>query len=149
MKWPLSMVAATVTLMFCVSASADDITGQTLADGCKKKTLDRIACLAYIEGYFDGFVRNDTIMTTFLKDNVRSGHLKIQAKAARIDKPSYCVDDEMPAERVREVYLDWADTNAEALDQPAASALFQALTDAYPCSGPPAASDGYQMSSLE
>jgi Rap1a immunity proteins len=143
MKWLLSMVAA--TLMLCASAAAaGDLNGKVLADGCKKHTLERIACLAYIEGYMDGFVSNDEIMTTFLQDNVRSGHLTVKAEAERVDKPAYCVDDEIPAETVRDVYLGWADTHAEALDQPANSALFLALADAYPCSGPPAASGAYQ-----
>ena len=142
MKWLFSTVAA--TFMLCASASAADLDGQTLADGCKKKSLERIACLGYIEGYFDGFVSNDKIMTAFLKDNVRSGHLSVEAKAERVDRPAYCVDDEIPAEMVREVYLDWAESHPEALDQPAASALFLALADAYPCSGPPAAAEPYQ-----
>lgn len=147
MKWLLSTVAATMMLctgMLGSAASADEFTGQTLADGCKKQTLERIACLAYITGYFDGFVSNDQIMTTFLKENVSSGHLVVEAKAERVDKPAYCVDDEIPAEMVRDAYLDWADAHPEALDQPAAEALFLALTDAYPCSGPPAAEVPYQ-----
>ncbi len=155
MKWVLSTVAA--ALIVSASASAEDLTGKTLpgktltgqalAEGCQKKTLELIACLAYIEGYSDGFVSNDRIATSHLKENVRSGHLAVAAKAKRVDKPAYCADDEMPAERLRVVYLDWAAANPEALDQPAASALFSALSEAYPCSGPPAASS-YQTVSL-
>jgi len=147
MKWLLSTVAATMMLctgMLATAASADEFTGQTLADGCQKQTLERIACLAYIAGYFDGFVSNDRIMTTYLKDNVSSGYLVVEAKAKRVDKPAYCVDDEIPPEMVRAVFLDWAEIHPEALDQPADAALFLALTEAYPCSGPPAASAPYQ-----
>ncbi len=143
----LSTVAATMLLCtgsLSSAASAEEFTGQTLADGCKKQTLERIACLGYITGYFDGFVSNDRIMTAYLKDNVSSGYLVVEAKDQRVDKPAYCVDDEIPAELVRDVYLDWAETHPEALDQPAAAALFDALADAYPCSGPPAAAAPYQ-----
>lgn len=142
MKLLLSSVAA--TLIFCASASAEGLSGKALAEGCRENTLDRVACLAYLEGYSDGFVRNDTIMTAFLKDNVRAGHLTVVETAARVDKPEYCVDDQIPAEMVRKVYLDWSETHPEALDQPAASALFLALTEAFPCSGAPAAEASYQ-----
>ena len=142
MKWLLSSVAA--TLIFCASASAESLSGKALAEGCRENTLERVACLAYLEGFSDGFVSNDTIMTAFLKDNVRSGHLTVVADAERVDKPEYCVDDDIPAEMVRKVYLDWSETHSEELDQPAASALFLALAEAYPCSGAPAAEASYQ-----
>lgn len=153
MKWLLSTVAAALIVSAASSVSADDLagkslTGKALAEGCQKKTLELIACLAYIEGYSDGFVSNDRIATTYLKENVRSGHLAVAAKAKRVEKPAYCADDEIPAERLRVVYLDWAEANPEALDQPAASALFRALSEAYPCSGPPAGSPAYQTVSL-
>ena len=145
MKWLLTPLAA--ALMFSASAAAEPLSGKDLAEGCRANTIDRVACLAYMEGFSDGFVSNDKIMTTFLKENVRSGHLTVSAKTERVEKPAYCVDDEIPADMVRQVYLDWADTHPDELDQPAASALFLALAEAFPCSGPPAAEASYQAAS--
>jgi hypothetical protein len=147
MKWLLTSVAA--TLMFCAPASAEALSGRALAEGCRANTLERVACLAYMEGFSDGFVSNDAIMTTFLKENVRSGHLTVSAKTARVEKPAYCVDDEIPAEMVRKAYLDWAGGHPDELDQPAASALFLALAEAFPCSGEPTAAAGYQAVSWQ
>ena len=147
MKWLLTSVAA--TLMFCAPAAADGLTGKALAEGCQQNTLERVACLAYMEGFSQGFVSNDRIMTAFLRDNVQSGHLAVAAKAKRVDKPSYCADDQLPGEVMREAYLDWAETHPDELDQPAASALFLALSEAFPCSGPPAAEASYQAASWQ
>ena len=147
MKWLLSSVVA--TLMFCTPASAGGLSGKALAEGCQENALERAACLAYMEGFSDGFVSNDKIMTTFLKENVRSGHLAVSAKAERVEKPAYCVDDEIPAEIVRNVYLDWAAAHPDELNQPAASALFFALTEAFPCSDTPAAEESYQTVSWQ
>ena len=142
MKWLLTPLAA--ALMFSASASAEPLSGKDLADGCRANTIDRVACLAYMEGFSDGFVSNDKIMTSFLKDNVRSGHLAVAEKTARVEKPAYCVDDEIPADRIRTAYLDWAEAHPEELDQPAASALFVALVAAFPCTGAPSVAGGYQ-----
>ncbi len=147
MKWLLSSVAA--TLMFCTPASAEGLSGKALAEGCQENTLERGACLAYMEGFSDGFVSNDKIMTTFLQENVRSGHLTVSAKAERVEKPAYCVDDEIPADVVRKVYVDWATAHPDELNQPAASALFLALAEAFPCSGTPAAEASYQAVSWQ
>jgi len=135
--------------MFCAPAAADGLTGKALSEGCQQNTLERVACLAYMEGFSQGFVSNDRIMTAFLRDNVQSGHLAVAAKAKRVDKPSYCADDQLPGEVMREVYLDWADQHPDELDQPAASALFLALAEAFPCSGPPAADASYQAASWQ
>ena len=147
MKWLLGSVAA--ALMFCTPASAEGLTGRDLAEGCQENTHQRAACLAYMEGYSHGFVSNDRIMTDFLRDNVQSGHLKVAEKTKRVDKPAYCADDLMPGEVIREAYLDWAAAHPDQLDQPAASALFLALAEAFPCSGPPAADASYQSASLQ
>lgn len=147
MKWLLASVAA--TLMYCAPAFADGLTGQDLAEGCQENSLDRTACLAYMEGYSQGFASNDKIMTTFLRDNVQSGHLKVSASAERVDKPAFCADDLMPGEVLRAAYLDWAAAHPEELEQPAASALFLALAEAFPCSGPPAADASYQSASWQ
>ena len=53
MKWLLTSVAA--TLMFCAPAAADGLTGRALAEGCQENSLERVACLAYMEGYAHGF----------------------------------------------------------------------------------------------
>jgi len=152
MKWLLTSVAA--TLMFCTPVFAESLTGQDLAEGCqentvRENTVERVACLAYMEGYAQGFVSNDRIMTAFLRDNVQSGHLAVAEKAKRVDKPAYCADDHMPGEVIRAAYLDWAAAHPEELDQPAASALFLALAEAFPCSGPPAAGASYQSASWQ
>ena len=147
MKWLLPTVAA--TFLFCAPAGAEALSGKALAEGCRANTLDRVACLAYLEGFSDGFVSNDTVMTAFLKENVRSGHLAVAEKTARVEKPAYCVDDEIPADHIRSAYLDWAETHPEALDQPASEALFLALVAAFPCSGPATASAGYQAASWQ
>ena len=147
MKWLLTPLAA--TFLFCAPAAADALSGKDLAEGCRANTIDRVACLAYMEGFSDGFVSNDKIMTTFLKDNVRSGHLAVAEKTARVEKPAYCVDDEIPADRLRKAYLDWAEAHPEALDQPAASALFLALVEAFPCKGAPSVAGGYQSAALQ
>ena len=86
-------------------------------------------------------------MTAFLRDNVQSGHLEVSAPAKRVDKPAYCADDEMPGEAIRAAYLGWAAGQPDQLDQPAASALFLALAEAFPCSGPPLADASYQSAS--
>ena len=135
--------------MFCAPAFADGLTGQDLAEGCQESNPERAACLAYMEGYSQGFASNDKIMTAFLRDNVQSGHLMVSASAKRVDKPAYCADDLMPGEVIREAYLDWAAAHPDQLDQPAASALFLALAEAFPCSGPPAADASYQSASLQ
>ena len=147
MKWLFAPLAA--LFLFSAPAAADALSGKDLAEGCRANTIDRVACLAYMEGFSDGFVRNDIIMTSFLKENVRSGHLAVAEKTARVEKPAYCVDDEIPADMVRRAYLDWADAHPEALDQPAASALFLALVDAFPCAGAPTVAGGYQSASLQ
>lgn len=147
MKWLLTSVAA--TLMFCAPAAADGLTGRALAEGCQENSLERVACLAYMEGYAHGFVSNDRIMTAFLRDNVQSGHLEVSAPAKRVDKPAYCADDEMPGEAIRAAYLGWAAGHPDELDQPAASALFLALAEAFPCSGPPLADASYQSASWQ
>ena len=147
MKWLLTSVAA--TLMFCAPASAEGLTGQALAEGCQENTIERAACLAYMEGYAQGFVSNDKIMTAFLRDNVQSGHLAVAEKAKRVDKPAYCADDQMPGEMIRAAYLDWAAAHPDELDQPAASALFLALAEAFPCSGAPAAEASYQAAAWQ
>ncbi len=147
MKWLLSSVAA--TLMFSATASAEGLSGRALAEGCQENTLERVACLAYMEGLSDGFVSNDKVMTAFLRENVRSGHLTVSAKAERVEKPAYCVDDEIPAEMVRTVYLDWAAGHSDELDQPAAAALFLSLAAAFPCSGAPAAAASDQAVSWQ
>ena len=147
MKWLLTSLAA--TLLFCAPASAEALSGKTLAEGCQANTLDRVACLAYMEGFSDGFVSNDQVMTTFLKENLRSGHLTVSEKTARVEKPAYCVDDELPADMIRKAYLNWAATHPDELDQPAAAALFLALAEAFPCGGEPAAADSYQAVSWQ
>lgn len=147
MKWLLTPLAA--LFLFTAPAAAEGLSGKDLAEGCKAEALGRVACLAYLEGYSDGFVRNDVIMTTFLKENVASGHLAVAEKTARVEKPAYCADDEIPADRLRTAYLDWAEAHPEGLDQPAAAALFQALVEAFPCTGVPAATDGYQSAALQ
>ena len=147
MKWLLTSLAA--TLLFCAPASAEALSGKALAEGCQASTLDRVACLAYMEGFSDGFVSNDQVMTAFLKENVRSGHLTVSAKAERVEKPAYCVDDELPAEMVRKAYLEWAAAHPDELDQPAASALFLSLAEAFPCGGAPAAAASYQAVSWQ
>jgi hypothetical protein len=147
MKWLLTSLAA--TLLFCAPASAETLSGKTLAEGCQANTLDRVACLAYMEGFSDGFVSNDQVMTTFLKENLRSGHLTVSEKTARVEKPAYCVDDEIPADMIRKVYLDWAAAHPNGLDRPAASALFLALAEAFPCGGEPAAAASYQAVSWQ
>ena len=149
MKWLLSTVAATL-LIFSAGApaqSSEVLSGKALAEGCQANEHDRMACLAYMAGFTDGFVSNDWIMTTYLKENLRAGYLTVSATAERVEKPAYCVDDQVPAEIVRQAYLDWAAANPEELDQPASSALFHALSAAFPCSGEPAAS-GHQTVSL-
>jgi hypothetical protein len=146
MKWLLTPLAA--LFLFSAPAAAGSLSAKDLADGCRANTIDRVACLAYMEGFSDGFVRNDVIMTSFLKENVRSGHLAVAEKTARVEKPAYCADDEIPADMVREAYLDWAEAHPEDLDQPAASALFVALVEAFPCTGAPSAAEGYQSASL-
>ena len=123
--------------------------GRALAEGCQENSLERAACLAYMEGYAHGFVSNDRIMTAFLRDNVQSGHLEVSAPAKRVDKPAYCADDEMPGEAIRAAYLGWAAGHPDELDQPAASALFLALAEAFPCSGPPLADASYQSASWQ
>ena len=147
MKWILAPLAA--TFLFCAPASADALSGRTLAEGCQANTLDRVACLAYMEGFSDGFVSNDQFTAAFLKENVQSGHLTVAEKTARVEKTAYCVDDEIPADMVRKVYLDWAASHPDELDQPAASALFLALAEAFPCSGEPAAAASYQAVSWQ
>ena len=124
-------------LIYGAPASAEGLTGKDLAEGCRGTALERVACLAYMEGFSHGFASNDRIMTAFLRENLESGHLAVPAAAKRIGKPEFCADDEMPGEVIRAVYLDWAAGHPGALDQPAAAALFAALSAAFPCSGPP------------
>ena len=145
MKWLLASVAA--SLMFCTPAAAERLTAKGLAEGCQENSVESVACLAYLEGYAHGFVRNDKIMTDFLRNNVRSGHLEVAAKSKRVDKPAYCADDQMPSEVIREAYLDWAAAHPDDLDQPAASALFLALAEAFPCNGPPTAEANFLAAS--
>lgn len=147
MKWLFAPLAA--IFLFSAPAAAQSLSGKDLAEGCRANTIDRVACLAYMEGFSDGFVSNDKIMTSFLKENVRSGHLAVAEKTARVEKPAYCADDQIPADMVREAYLDWAEAHPEALDQPAASALFLALAEAFPCTGAPGVAGGYQSASLQ
>ncbi len=134
MKWLLTTLTA--GLMFCAPASADGLTGRDLAEGCRGAALERVACLAYVEGFVQGFASNDRIMTGFLRDNLRAGHLAVSAASKRVEKVEFCADDALPGEAIRAVYLDWAAGHTAALDRPAAEALVSALSAAFPCRGP-------------
>lgn len=128
----LASLAAALTL-FCGAANAAELTGRDLADACTAEQPGRGTCLAYIQGFIDGYGRNDHSLTGFIRDNLRSGHLTVAATDRRIDRLTYCVDDLVPAEVVREAFLGWAAADPSALYQPASAALFDALTAAYPC----------------
>ena len=147
MKWLLASAAA--GLMFCASAFADGLTAKALSEGCRGNALERLTCLAYVEGFSHGFASNERIMTAFLRDNLDSGHLAVAAPVKRVEKPAFCADDMIPGEVIREAYLDWAAAHPDELDQPATSALFLALVEAFPCSGPPAAETNYQSASRQ
>lgn len=134
MKWLLTTLTA--GLIFGAPASAESLTGGDLAESCRATALERAACLAYMEGFSHGFASNDRIMTVFLRDNLRSGHLAVPAASKRVDKPDYCADDAMPGEVIRAVYLDWAAGHPHDLGRPAPEALFSALSEAFPCSSP-------------
>ena len=131
MRTLVSVAAALI--IFSGVASATEVTGQDLAEACKSSQPERTMCLAYIQGFSDGYVRNGDSHAGFLRNNLRSGHLVVAAKDQRVDRLTYCVDDKVPAEVVREVYLKWATEYPDELHQSASSALFNALTEAYPC----------------
>lgn len=147
MKWLLASVVA--SLMFCASVSAEGLTAKALSEGCRGNTLERLTCLSYVEGFSHGFASNDRIMTAFLRDNLDSGHLAVAAPARRVEKPAFCADDRIPGEVIRAAYLDWAAAHPDELDQPATSALFLALVEAFPCNGPPADETNYQSASRQ
>ncbi len=128
----LASLAAALTL-FCAPADAAELSGRDLADACQAGEAEQALCLGYIQGFIDGYGRNDTSLTGFIRDNLRSGHLRVAAADRRINRLTYCVDEKVPAEVVRGDYLAWAATDPTGLYQPAAAALFDALAETYPC----------------
>ena len=50
--------------MFCASASAEGLTAKALSEGCRGSTLERLACVAYVEGFSHGW----QILSLFQQD---------------------------------------------------------------------------------
>ena len=131
MKWLFGPAAALI--LFAGAAQAGEFTGQALAEACAQSSDEERACLAYLQGFSDGYVHNDVSWSGYLRDNLGSGHLAAAATAPAVTRTTYCADDMIPAEVLRRDFVRWAAANPGALDHTASVVLFAALAETYPC----------------